>query len=311
MTIELAQEKYSGSVGVLSLGATPAEGGTRSSVVKVGGETAYPFLFREGAMPNRPVVALEILDCEPAEWPDGLKAEFGSILKDPLAWAKRCAVEYGAKVLSVRLMGAHPDWGTGKIAGSVAFLKKLITEVKTPLIVLGCGDPAIDNVLLTEASQATKGERCLFGIATQKDYRTLTACCIADGHSLIAESPIDVNIAKQVNILTSEMGLDPARIVMHPTTASLGYGMEYVFSIMERARQATFIGDKMLSMPFILFAGQEVWRVKEAKENVSLGVTWEAATACAMLHAGADILVMRHPGAAQAASRCIDVLMEG
>ena len=115
-------------------------------------------------------------------------------------------------------------------------------------------------------SQALKGSNCSFGIATQNNYKTLTATCLADGHSIIAESPIDINIAKQVNILISDMGFDPRKIVMHPTTTSLGYGMEYVYSIMERARLAAFIGDKMLAMPFVLFVGSEVWKTKEAKE---------------------------------------------
>ena len=164
--------------------------------------------------------------------------------------------------------------------------------------------------LLPKASNALKGTNSLFGIASQDNYKTLTVTCLADGHSIIAESPIDINIAKQVNILITDMGFDPKKIVMHPTTTSLGYGMEYVYSIMERARLAAFIGDKMLSMPFILFAGQEVWKVKETKDSKVQGVNWEIATSVSMLQAGADIIVVRHPDSAIELTKYIETMMK-
>lgn len=282
----------------------------RDSAVKVGGETALPFLFKEGQMPNAPVVALEIFDCEPTEWPEFLKEPFGNALKDPVKWANVAVEKFGATLLCVRLESIHPDSGNRSADDSVSILKAISKEVKVPLVVVGCGDDDKDNDTLPKASQVLKGKKSLFGIATQDNYKTLTATCLADGHSIIAESPIDVNIAKQVNILISDMGFDSKKIVMHPTTASLGYGMEYVYSIMERARLAAFMGDKMLSMPFILFVGQEVWKVKEAKEfGKAQGINWEIATSVAMLQAGVDILVMRHPESARAVAEYIDTMM--
>lgn len=310
MAIDIAYEKYTSCVNTVDIGATAKEGGTRDGVIKVGGETTLPFLFGEGGIPNSPVVGMEVCDCEPADWPDGLKEAFGDSLKNPIKWAKRCVSEFGSKILCARLMSAHPDCGARPVGDAVNFVKALLKEIKVPLVIIGCGDTAVDNDLLAKASQATRGERCLFGIASQNNYKTLTASCLADGHSIIGESPIDVNIAKQVNILITDMGFDSRRIVIHPTTASLGYGMEYVFSIMERARMAALTGDKMLAMPFILFTGQEVWRVKEAKGSAALGVRWEIATAASMLHAGGDILIMRHPKAAMEVSKFIDVLMK-
>ncbi len=303
MPIDLAREKPSGGVNTLEIG-------TGASAVKVGGETTLAFLFGEGEMPNPPAVALEMWDSEPAEWPASLKKPYGANMKDPVKWAKMAVGDFGAKLLCVRLQGIHPDYGARRIEDSIAVLKKVAGSVNVPLIVIGSGDDEKDNEALPRASQALKGKNALFGIATQNNYKTLTATCLADGHSIIAESPIDVNIAKQVNILISDMGLDPRRIAMHPTTASLGYGMEYVYSIMERSRLAAFIGDKMLSMPFILFTGQEVWRTKEAKEShENLGVNWETTTAVAMLQAGADILVMRHPESAKSVAKYIDTMM--
>lgn len=304
MAVELAKEKYSSSINIVEIG-TPGAGS-----VKVGGETTLPFLFKEGDMPNAPLAALEVLDCEPTEWPEHIKEAFGSAIKDPVRWAKMAADDFGAKILCVRLQSVHPDYGNKSADHSVSILKEIVQEVKRPLVVIGCGDDDLDNDLLPKASNALKGENCLFGIASQDNYKTLTATCLADGHSIIAESPIDINIAKQVNILITDMGFDPKKIIMHPTTTSLGYGMEYVYSIMERARLAAFIGDKMLSMPFILFVGQEVWKVKEAKESKAQGVNWEIATSVSMLQAGADILVVRHPESVKEITKYIETMMK-
>ncbi|MDD2654028.1 MAG: acetyl-CoA decarbonylase/synthase complex subunit delta, partial [Candidatus Omnitrophica bacterium] len=142
--------------------------------------------------------------------------------------------------------------------------------------------------------------------------------CLADGHSIIAESPIDINIAKQLNILISDMGLSAERIVINPTIGALGYGLEYAYSIMERGRLSALNGDKMLAMPYICFVGYEAWRAKEAKasekefpawgKEKERGIAWEMVTSTALLQAGADILVMRHPQAIQEVQKTINQL---
>ena len=188
-----------------------------------------------------------------------------------------------------------------------------------PLIILGCGDDAKDNLVLPACSEAAKGERCLLGSAVQDNYKTLTAAALADGHSMVAESPIDINIAKQLNILISDMGLPLERIVINPTIGALGYGLEYAYSIMERARLAALSGDKAVASPFICTVGQEAWRAKEARvsENefpawgaqAERGIIWETVTAAALIQAGADILVMRHPQAVENIHRYIKELI--
>lgn len=305
MQIELVKERYVGSINSVVIGGE----GTKS--VTVGGQTGMNFLFDEGAMPNAPIVALEVLDCKPQDWPEALIEPFGSAIDDPAAWARCCVEKFRAKILCVRLQSLHPDCGSGSADSAIRMVKLILREAGVPLIIVGCGDDQRDNEVLPKVSQALKGERCLLGVAGQNNYKTLAATCLADGHSIIADSPIDVNIAKQVNILISDMGFDPTRIVMHPTTTSLGYGMEYVYSIMERARLAAFIGDRMLAMPFILFVGQEVWKTKESKENPRQGINWELTTAVAMLQSGADMLVMRHPDAAASVMKYIALLMDG
>jgi acetyl-CoA decarbonylase/synthase complex subunit delta len=304
MPFELLKEKYTCPINTVEIGHG-------ANAINIGGETAMPFLFREGDMPHKPVCILEITDCEPVDWASELKACYGGALKDPVNWAKKCVNEFGSTALCVRLLSPHEDWGSASIESAVKRLEAVSLAVDVPLIVVGTGDDEIDNRLLPMASVAMKGRNCLFGIATQANYKTLAATCLADGHSIIADSPIDVNIAKQLNILITDMGFDPGRIVMHPTTTSLGYGMEYVYSIMERARLAAFIGDRSLAMPFILFVGQETWKVKEAKEfGEEQGVNWEIATSSAMIQAGVDLIVLRHPHSQKILTGHIEELMK-
>jgi len=319
MSLELLREHWSGVINSLSIGATQKEGGSRKSAIAVGGQTGLPFLHSESTTPNRPVTVFEIWDVEP-DWPDILKKSFGVSLKNTFDWARVCRDKFVAKALCLRLMGAHSDYGNKSAEELAILVKDLLKAVDLPLIIVGCGDDTKDNIVLPKICEVTKGERLLFGSATQNNYKTLTATVLADGHSIIAESPIDINIAKQLNILISDMGLPSSRIVINPTVGALGYGLEYAYSIMERARLAAFAGDTMLAMPFICFVGHEAWRAKEAKANdqeaplwgpqLERGPLWEALTASTFLQAGADILVMRHPQAIVEVEKMIDKLME-
>lgn len=318
--MELVKEKWSNTINTLTIGATKEEGGRRDFKVTVGGESTLPFLFSEGDMPNSPVIAMEVLDIEPVDWPQVLKEPFKDVLNNPAEWAKKCVNEYKAHLLCLKLLGTHPDFGDAPADKAAACVRSILEAVKVPLIVLGCGNEVKDNQVLPKCSEAAKGERCLFGDATEKNYKTLTAACLADGHNIIAESPIDINIAKQVNILISDMGFDLNRIAINPTIGALGYGMEYAYSIMERARLAALVGDKMLSQPFVCFVGQEAWRAKEAKAlqsehpewgpEAERGPVWEATTAISVLLAGADILIMRHPKAVAIVRETIERLMK-
>ncbi|MEW6170838.1 MAG: acetyl-CoA decarbonylase/synthase complex subunit delta [Candidatus Omnitrophota bacterium] len=262
MAIDLAQEKWSGQINVTKIGATSSEGGTRKKTICVGGQKSLAYLFKEGDIPYAPVIAQEIWDTEPDDWPDVLREPFKDVLSNPLLWAEKAVKEYEVDLICLKLQGASPE-GKNKSPQDLASLaKKLLQKVDVPLIILGCGDDQKDNLVMPVVSNALKNERCLLGSAVQDNYKTLVASCLADGHNIIAESPIDINIAKQLNILITDMCLPAERIVINPTVGALGYGLEYAYSIMERARLASLNGDKMLSMPFVCFVGQEVWRVK-------------------------------------------------
>jgi acetyl-CoA decarbonylase/synthase complex subunit delta len=318
MAAELVLEKWSGQVATVNIGATKTEGGSRAHVIQVGGEATLPCLFKEGALPHRPIIAYEIWDILPTDWPEELTKPYKDVLNNPLAWSEKCVKDYGAEILCIRLQGAHPDFGDKTADNTAKLIGQLLKTVDVPLIITGCGDDTKDNLILPACAETARGERCLIGSAVQDNYKTLTAAVLADGHHIIAESPIDINIAKQLNILISDMGLPLERIVINPTIGALGYGLEYAYSIMERARLAALAGDKTVASPFICFVGQESWRVKEAKATSlefpswgpesERGIIWETITATALIQSGADILVMRHPKAIEKINKYVDNL---
>lgn len=318
MGSELVLEKWSGEITQVKIGATKEEGGSRSKSISIGGQKTLPLLFKEGVLPNKPVIAFEVWDIKPNDWPLELTGVYGSSLDDPLKWVVQCTKEHSADLVCLKLQGAHPDFQDKNADEEASLIKNILKTTDTPLIIVGCGEDNKDNLILPACCQAAKGERCLVGSALQDNYKTLAAATLADGHSLIAESPIDVNIAKQLNILISDMGLPLERIVMNPTIGALGYGLEYAYSIMERSRLAALAGDKTLALPFICFVGQESWRAKEAKASkeefpswgaeAERGIIWEIVTAAALIQAGADVLVMRHPKAIKYIKKYIDEL---
>ena len=258
-------EKWSSAVFELTIGATSAEGGTRSRVIKAGGETTLPFLYSDGSIPNPPVIGIEVWDRAPEEWPL-LKQEFSGFCEDPLSWAKK-SEEWGADLLCLKLVSCHPDNRNNSAEYAAELTKKILSTVTLPLIVIGCGHLEKDQEILPAVAEAAKGEKILFGMATKDNYKTITAAALSAGHSVIAETPLDINLAKQLNILISDMGLPLERLVMHHTTGGLGYGFEYCYSIMERCRLAGLQGDKIMATPIINMVAQETWKTKEAKTS--------------------------------------------
>ncbi|MCX5694474.1 MAG: acetyl-CoA decarbonylase/synthase complex subunit delta [Candidatus Omnitrophica bacterium] len=310
METQLVLEKWPGVISAVSIGALKDEGGSRSSVVKIGGQTTMPLLFKDGNIPHKPKIAFEIWDIAPLDFDEELTSAYGKAINDPFTWAEICVKDYKAELLCLKMQGTHPDFGDKTPQEAAKFVSTLLNRFKTPLIIIGSGDDAKDNLIMPACSEAAKGERCLIGCAVQENYKTLVASALADGHNIIAESPIDINIAKQLNILISDMGFNLERIVVNPTIGALGYGLEYAYSIMERARLAALSGDKTLASPFICFVGQEAWRTKEAKANPQQGIMWETLTAASLIQSGADLLVMRHPKAVEKVKNHIETLFK-
>jgi len=317
-SLEILKEKWTGQVREILLGATAADGGTRTKTITVGGQTAMPFLDFEGEMPNRPVIAIEIQDRKPDDWSPLLMQAWGESMNDPADWAK-AAEKAGADVilLQLGLTGADGEPNTAESARAV--VRKVLEATGLPLIVQGPGQVDADNELLVAVAEEGAGERLVLGVCEEKNYRTIVAAALAHGQLVIARTAMDVNLAKQLNILISDMGLPPDRILMDPTSAGVGYGMEYGFSVMERLRLAALQGDSMTQLPMIVTVGYEAWRQKEAKVGEGVpeawgdweerAINWETVTAATLVESAADVVVLRHPESVRRIHKMVGELM--
>ncbi len=311
-------EKWSSSVLEVTIGAKAEQGGTRRSTVTVGGAATLPFLKYEGPIGARPVIAFEVLDRPRESWAEALEKVYGDVKHDPVAWAQKCEQEFKADLICLRFEGADPGDLDRSPDECTEIAKKVAEAVSVPLIIWGCGNAEKDNNIWPVLSPALAGERVVLASATEDNYRTIAACCLADKHICLTEAPLDINIQKQVNILVSEMGVKPQDIIQYQTTGGLGYGIEYAYSIYERTRLAALDGDAMLRFPMLSVVGMEAWKTKEATagpEEVPgwgdlerRGILWEAATAVTLLQGGTDILMMWHPKAVELVRAVIDEL---
>jgi len=309
MTFDIPREKNTGKVVEVTLGATADSGGTRSHTITIGGSTALPFHFFEGEHPHRPVVAMEVFDKVPAKYPDPLLEYYSDVIDSPGEMAKKCVAKYGAELISLRLEGTHPEKGNKSAEEAVEIVNQVLKSVEVPLIISGHSHFAKINEVMKKVCEATAGENCLINYVETDNYKTIAAGCIAYDHTLVAQSPIDVNLAKQLNILLTDMNFPPEKIVMDPLTGALGYGLEYTYSIMERIRIDGLGGDQMLAFPMLANPGYETFRLKESRApeddyptwgNVEeRAVYWETAAAMSLLMTGAELLIMYHPKAAE------------
>ena len=234
MAVTLVKERWQSRVGEVVLGATPEQGGTRSHTITIGGDGTLPFLQFEDTVANRPVIALEVQDVEP-EWNPLVKEYFADVFNNPAAWAKKCVEEFGADVIFLKLAGANPEGANKTPEECAQVVKDVLAAVSVPLIVVGCDDTEKDNEVMAAVAEAAAGENLLIGNAEQENYKSLVAACMVHKHSIIARSPLDINICKQLNILINDMGLALNKIVIDPMIGGLGFGIEYAYSIMERA----------------------------------------------------------------------------
>jgi acetyl-CoA decarbonylase/synthase complex subunit delta len=312
MPVEIPIEKWTGKIREVKLG-----GGKRKEVL-VGGENTLPFLSFEGSIPHPPKVAIEIQDKEPTGWSPTLLSAWGDDVKDPASWAKKAA-QFGAELIMLRLASAHPEAGNTGADEAKKNVDKVLAAVDLPLIVIGPGVAEKDNAVMVAASEAARGQRIGLGNCEEKNYRTIAAVCISDGHVAIAKSPLDINLAKQLNILLTDIGVPADSIIMDLDTGALGYGLEYALSIRERVRLAALGGDAMVNMPVISHSGAEAWRQKEAKASQGIpaawgsveerGMVWEELTALTVLNAGSNIVTLLHPKSVERMKATIGKLM--
>jgi acetyl-CoA decarbonylase/synthase complex subunit delta len=299
MAFQIPKINYTGKIREVTLGTGP-------KAVTVGGESCYPFYLFEGEMPNLPRIAFEVWDYEPEEWQEWASEPFKDVIGDPAAWARKCVEVYGAEMIALLLKSADPNGMNRDVEDVVKTVQAVAAAVDVPLLVWGSVNDEKDAVLLRRVAEVCEGKNLAIGPVVEKNYKQIGAMAIGYGQTVMASTPIDVNLAKQLNILLGNLGMPEDRMIIDPTTGGLGYGLEYTFSVMERDRMAALTQeDAKLQQPIVCNMANEVWKTKETKvtkaDNPKLGdekkrsILMEAVTAMNLLVAGADILIMRHP----------------
>jgi acetyl-CoA decarbonylase/synthase complex subunit delta len=259
-------------------------------------------------MPHKPRLAFEVWDFQPDDWPDWAVEPYRDVIGDPVAWAKKSVETYGAEMIALLLKSADPNGMNRDVEEVVATVKAVSDAISVPLVVWGTANDDKDAIMLRRVAEVCEGKNIAIGPVSDKNYKQVGAMAIGYNQTVIASSPIDVNLAKQLNILLGNLGVAEDRILMDPTTGGLGYGLEYSYSVIERDRMAALTQqDVKLQTPIICNLANEVWKSKEAKtrkeDNPKLGderrraILMESVAAMALSVAGADILIMRHPEA--------------
>jgi acetyl-CoA decarbonylase/synthase complex subunit delta len=301
MTFTVPKAIYTGKIKEVVLGK-----GARA--VTVGGETSYPFHLFEGEMPHAPRIAIEVYDVAPDDWAAAALKPYLDVINDPVAWAKKAVDVYGAELIALQLVSTDPNGLNKSSEEATQTAKNVAAAVDVPIVVYGSGNPDKDSDLLRKVAEACDGMNLVLGPVVEDNYKQIGAGAIAYKHTVSASTPIDINLAKQLNILLGNLGVPDRQLIVDPTTGGLGYGIEYTYSVMERDRMAALTQqDERLQFPIICNLAKEVWKTKEAKAKTEdaphlgdatrRGIIMEAMTATLLLLAGADVLVMRHPEA--------------
>ncbi len=316
MVFEPSKEKFPGKIREVVVGATKDQGGTRGSRLTIGGSNGLPLHKFESDIPHKPVIGMDVVDTVRVI-PDELQSMMGPVVREPVEWAKKCEREWGAELILLRLLSANPEEENRSIDECSSLVKEVLKGVSLPLIVYGCGSEEKDAKLMEAVSNDARGERLFLGQAEEKAFKSLAAAAMANGHGVVAFSNLDINLAKQMNILLLDFGVKPENIIMDPLLAPLGMGLEYSYSVIERLRMGALMGDPVLQMP-IMCDCTCAWTVPEALEESRekgeprlRGINWEVVTAYSALVAGADLVIMRQPEAVSTLREALDDLLGG
>jgi acetyl-CoA decarbonylase/synthase complex subunit delta len=299
MAFAIPKIDYTGKIKPITLGKGP-------KAVNLGQEDTYPFHLFEGTMPNLPKIAIEVYDIAPDEWAEAALEPYKDVVNDPVAWAKKAINEYGADMICLQLASTDPNSQDASPAQAAETTKKVASAIDVPVIVYGSANQEKDAEVLRKVAEECEGLNLILGPVQDLNYKQIGAGAIAYQHTASANTPIDINLAKQLNILLGNLGVQDDKLIIDPTTGGLGYGIEYSYSVVERIRIAALSqGDDRLQFPMICNLAKEVWKTKEAKtgdtdlmgKSSKRGIIMEAITAMLLLLAGADVLIMRHPDA--------------
>ncbi len=305
------KEKYTGVIRETVLG-------NGDHTITVGGGASMPFHLFEGKQPHKSLIAMDVLDSRPEDWPETLARHFTDVMDNPVAWAQKCIKEYGAEAINISLVSTDPNGMNRSAADAAKIAAQVIEAVEVPIIIWGCGNNEKDTETLRDLTSVIGNKKVCLAPLEDANYRAIGATAMAFQHAIVAASPIDVNLAKQLNILLQNLGVSLDTVLMDPSVGALGYGIEYTYSVMERIRMAALIQqDEKLQVPIICNLGREVWKAKETKlpsdtmigDQEKRGIMMEALTASCMLLAGGEVLIMRHPKAVAMTKALINGLM--
>ncbi|MEM3577929.1 MAG: CO dehydrogenase/acetyl-CoA synthase subunit delta [Candidatus Bathyarchaeia archaeon] len=310
-------ETYPGKVVEVKLGATKSEGGTRGKSIVIGGETTPAFYTFEKPMPHPPVIAVDVFDMK-VPLPKAVKTHVKDVIEDPAAWAKLAVEKFGADLLTVHLISIDPLVKDATPKEAVKTVEEVAQAVDVPLIIGGCGDPKKDADVFEAVAEAFAGERFLISSITRDmDVERCAKFIKKHGHVALSFTPMDLNLARELNRILYDF-LPKEDIVMDLTTAALGYGLDYAFTNMERARLAALMGDPELAHPMSsgttnAWAAREAWleMAPEWEPRELRGPLWEVLTASTLLLAGVDLFMMMHPAAVKTIKNVIEQLLGG
>jgi len=300
MAFEIPKTAYSGKIREIKLGSG-------DKAVTVGGETSYPFYLFEGEMPRPPRIAMEVWDMAPEGWAPAALEPFKGVTDDPVAWARKCIDDYGAEMICLQLLSTDPNGLDRGAEEAAAVVKKVADAIDVPLIAWGTANHDKDTEVLRLVAELCQGKGLIIGPVEEGDYKKIGAAAIGYHQTVIASTPIDINLAKQLNILLGNLGVPDELLIMDPTVSCIGYGIEYCYSVMERMRMAGLTQqDDKLQYPLICNISKEAWKTKEvhlADDELNMGdarkrgILLEAMSAAVLLMAGGDVMIMRHPEA--------------
>jgi acetyl-CoA decarbonylase/synthase complex subunit delta len=296
---------YPGHIREVTLGATKTEGGSRAHAITIGGAKTPAYADTLIPPVHPPAISLDVFDMKVA-LPKVLRENVAEVMEDPAEWARMNVKKFGADIITIHLMSTDPLFKDASPRQAAKTVEDILQAVDVPLIIGGCGDPKKDAAVFTEVAAMAAGERLLLNsvtldMAEAKTLGTVAKAARDNGHVLLAFTGLELNNAKELNRRLYEY-IPPEQIVMDLTTVALGYGLEYSFTIHERARYAALMGDTELAHP-VISAATNAWAAREAWMAMApeygprelRGPVWETINALTLLLAGIDLFMMMHP----------------
>ena len=313
MSFEPKKQPYSGKINAVTLG-------TGDKAIVIGGQNVLPFYTFDAAIEHAPKIGVEISDAA-NEWKEAGIRSFYEGCTTMVDYAKKAETMPGADFLCLHFESADPNGANRSVEDCVADAKAVAEAVTMPIVIMGCKNIEKDGELFSKVAEALQGKNILVFSAREENYKSVGASAVmAYGQKVGAESAVDINLAKQLNVLMTQLGVAPTSIVMNAGSAAAGYGYEYVASTLDRIRAAALAqSDTQLQMPILTPVSPETWSVKESMVSEAdmpewgsaeeRGIEMEITTAAACLAGGSDAVIMRHPAAIKAISEMIEALV--